>query len=516
MSRIEFAARRGLVAALFLAAACTKGEPAVAQEQQAMPKSLGQQLEVPHLSAADSATAMQMATALSTTFRIATQRALPSVVYIEVQEKASTTSQQIPQLPFPFPFNQQPEQRTPPPMGAGSGFIFDPSGYILTNNHVVEDAQRVTVTLLDGRQYDAKVVGRDPNSDIAVVKIDPPKGEKLPVAKLADSDSVQVGDWVLALGNPLRLNFTVTAGIVSAKGRQIGILARNQNGGNGNTGIENYIQTDAAINPGNSGGPLVNLYGQVVGINSAIESSTGMYTGYGFAIPIDLAKKVADDLIKYGAVRRPQLGVLVGPVADVQAQALHLPSVAGALVMQVQPNTPAEKAGIKLEDVIVALDGTPIETSQDLVARLARLHPDQTVTLSVIRDGQKKQIPVTLGSFPNAMPTKTAESGTRSASDLLGFQATDWSKQLAGQLNLNPKYDYGAVVTSVDPYGPAAQQAGIQRGMLVIRINGQDVRSASQLKAAADKLKPGSPVSLIVVPPGKDQTPQVFIYRTAQ
>src|SRR5690606_10585608 len=224
-------------------------------------------------------------------------------------------------------------------------FIISEDGYVLTNNHVVDNASRVTVTMTDRRQFDATVVGRDPNTDVAVLKID---ATNLPVVRIGNSDEIQVGDWVLALGYPLSLGETVTAGIVSAKGKNIGIMGRNEEAA---APLEHFIQTDAAINPGNSGGPLVNLRGEAVGINSAIASPTGTYSGYGFAVPIRLAKRVADDLIEYGVVHRPRLAVVIHDVGPADIDAFSLPNAAGAVVQTLQDG-PARDAGVQIGDVI--------------------------------------------------------------------------------------------------------------------------------------------------------------------
>src|SRR5690606_3071574 len=247
-------------------------------------------------------------------------------------------------------FRGQPMPSPGPRSGSGSGFIISPDGYVMTNNHVVENASRVTVTLTDRRQFDATVVGRDPNTDVAVLKID---GDNLPTVQLGNSDELQVGDWVLALGYPLSLGETVTAGIVSAKGKNIGIMGRNEEAA---APLEHFIQTDAAINPGNSGGPLVNLRGEAIGINSAIASPTGTYSGYGFAVPIRLAKRVADDLIRYGTVHRPRLAVQIKDVEPADIDVFGLPGADGSVVTVVQDG-PARLAGVQAGDVIVAVDG---------------------------------------------------------------------------------------------------------------------------------------------------------------
>ncbi|HYH80577.1 MAG TPA: trypsin-like peptidase domain-containing protein, partial [Longimicrobium sp.] len=257
------------------------------------------------------------AASLSTAFRAASQSALTAVVQVRVESAARTVSQQVPPEFRGTPFEEMfggGRMRVPPQQGSGSGFIISADGYVVTNNHVVDQASRVKVVLSDKREYDARVVGRDPDTDVAVLKID---GRGLPVARMGDSDQLETGDWVLALGYPLQLGQTTTAGIVSAKGRSIGIMERGNPNGNP---LEHYIQTDAAINPGNSGGPLVDLEGRVVGVNSAIASPTGYYSGYGFAVPINLARRVADDLVKFGVVHRPMMGVQIRDVTTADAE----------------------------------------------------------------------------------------------------------------------------------------------------------------------------------------------------
>ncbi len=292
--------------------------------------------------------------------------------------------------------NAQPDDT--PEEASGSGFIVSEDGYILTNNHVVADADRVNVTLFDKRVFPAKVVGRDSTTDVAVIKID--AGNNLPTISLGDDAKSRVGQWVLAIGNPLTLDFTVTAGIVSAKGRKAqGLL--NPNGQNPYA-ITDYIQTDAAINPGNSGGPLLNIRGEVIGINSAIASGTGRYEGYGFAIPITLAKQVMDDLVKYGKVRRAVVGVVLGEVSPADAKAARLSQVGGALVGDFNPpkDSPAEKAGIQIGDVIVTADGKPVDQVSTL-QRIIRGHkPGDVVDLEVIRYGEKKDFKVKLAEPP--------------------------------------------------------------------------------------------------------------------
>ncbi len=325
-----------LVASLVVGAACGRGQYAEAQN----PQSRVQQ----QLGSVPAVIDTSLAAKLSATFRAAAARAMPAVVYIRVSSRpVAQAHPRIPGIPpefFGAPDSNEPEVAT------GSGFIYDASGLIMTNNHVVADADEVLVRLVDGREYTARVVGRDPNTDVAVIRITPRPGEAaLPTVQIGNSEAAQVGDWVVALGNPLGLNFTVTAGIVSAKGRNIGILS-GQGGAPNNQALEAYIQTDAAINPGNSGGPLCDLVGRVIAINSAIESPTGTFVGAGFAIPINLAVRVAQDLVRYGAVHRPRLGISVTDVTAADAQAAGTPSIAGAFVKSVQPETPAAAGAV--------------------------------------------------------------------------------------------------------------------------------------------------------------------------
>ena len=343
----------------------------------------------------------------------------PAVVSIQTQ-RVRTNARRGNQRPgiedFFRNFEQQP-QREEAQEGSGTGFIVSRDGYILTNNHVVADADKVTVTLLDKRTFEARVIGRDPTTDVAVIKVN---GVDLPVVTLGDDNTARVGQWVVAIGNPLGLDFTVTAGIISAKGRPLpGLLG-------GRYEITDYIQTDAAINPGNSGGPLVNIRGEVVGINSAIASSTGFYAGYGFAIPVSLAKQVMDDLIAYGKVRRAVIGVAIGNAAAADAKAAGLKEVTGVLVQTYSfdptDESPAKKAGIEPGDVIIAADGKPTDRVSTL-QRIVRTHkPGETVTFDVMRFGTRKSFRVKLAEAPDAreqvasaatMPARSGESESR-------------------------------------------------------------------------------------------------------
>ncbi|HET6765384.1 MAG TPA: trypsin-like peptidase domain-containing protein, partial [Longimicrobiaceae bacterium] len=336
------------------------------------------------------------AASLSSAFRAASRAAFPGVVYVEVEAMTQPVSVDIPPELRGTPFEQffgNPRRMAPQSSSVtGSGFILSQDGYILTNNHVVSRANRVKVTLTDKREFTARVVGRDPNTDVAVLKVE---AAGLPTIRIGTSDELQMGDWVLALGYPMSLGETTTAGIVSAKGRNIGIMERNEGA---TQPLEHFIQTDAVINPGNSGGPLVNLRGEVVGMNTAIASPTGFYAGYGFAVPITLVRRVADDLIRFGAVRRPMIGVNIRDVTPADKNVFRLDRVAGAVVGQ-ETQGPAREAGLAMGDVITAVDGQPIDDAGDLMERVARKRPGDEVKLDVTRYGDRRSYTVRLSTL---------------------------------------------------------------------------------------------------------------------
>ena len=459
------------------------------RDQGPTPDRVQQQLgDIP--AALDTASAAR----LSAAFRAASAQALPAVVQITTIAVQDMPSQLL-------PFHREPlQQRT---QGTGSGFIIDSNGHILTNHHVVQNALHVNVVLLDGREYTAEVIGSDPSTDVAVIRVEPGQGDRLPVIELGNSDHLRVGDWVIALGNPMGLTFTATAGIVSATGRSIGVLPTE-------TRLETFIQTDAAINPGNSGGPLVDLSGRVIGINTAIESPTGYWAGAGFAIPIALARKVADDLMRYGVVHRPRLGILIDDVNAADAEVYRLPAITGAEITQVQPGTPAHRAGLQLGDVVLRIEDQPINTAAELQDRVARFAPGDRIRVGFIRYGESLETTVELGEFETAQAQRSRESRPRDRSPL-GFNVSALPAQVASRLNL--RGDNIPVVTRVDPLSAAAR-AGLQDGDVIRSFNGQEVRTIREVERAAGGVRSGSVVSLIVMQARDPQPlPRIVNYR---
>lgn len=385
-------------------------------------------------------------------------------------------------------FGEVPESRLPQTQKAqslGSGFIFRKDGYVLTNNHVVAGADNIFVKLPDGSQYKAKVVGLDKDTDIAVLKID--AGTDLPAVEFGDSDSLRVGEWVMAIGNPfpqLGLDRTVTVGVVSAKGR-----SNLSFGPEESPSYQNYIQTDASINPGNSGGPLVNIKGEVIGINSAITNPTGMRfnIGIGFAIPIDLAKWVIPDLVDKGKVSRGFLGILFQDMDKNTADALNLPSVEGVLVRQVQGNTPAEKAGMKAGDVITGFNGEKIENGQKFRMMVAQAGPGHHITLDILRGGKKISKDVTLGDrekFTAKAPEE--EPKEEKKENWLGLEVTTSTQDLADEFNL--QFQPGVIIQKIEPGSPA-EQSGFVEGDVITKIDNEEIKNIEDYKRVVKSIK---------------------------
>ena len=434
-------------------------------------------------------------------FTALVEKTKDAVVSIEVKSKVSVARQPdifeyffgLPgqDSPFGMPFEEMPRERVQ--QGAGSGFIIDGTGYILTNAHVVDGADSVTVHLIDNREYEAQVVGMDERTDVALVKID---AKDLPVATLGDSDSVQVGDWVLAIGSPFGFSHTATKGIVSALGRSLpeGTYVP-------------FIQTDAAINPGNSGGPLFNSKGEVIAINSQIYSRSGAFNGLGFSIPINVAKNIADQLKGGGKIQRGFLGIGLQRVDQQLAKSFGMDTPRGALVTQVLKDSPAEKAGVKAGDVVLSFNGKPINKAQDLPPLVAMSDINKDAELVILRDGKESTLAVTIGNLDDADGiASSGDKGTAWGMDLKGLSSEERSA-------LNFHEEGGVLVAKIAPQS-AAEASGLRAGDIILAIAGEGVSSVEDvtaiLRQAADSrplpvliYRSGNTIFLALVPPNK-------------
>jgi len=388
----------------------------------------------------------------------AAEKSVHAVVHIATQSvRTGQWSSGNPFLDEFFGFrNQQPQVR----QGSGSGVILSSDGYIVTNNHVVEDAQKIKVILNDKREFDARLVGTDPSTDLALLKIDQ---EDLPYLTYGNSENLQLGEWVLAVGNPFTIGTTVTAGIISARARNIGI---NQD----TYSIESYIQTDAAVNPGNSGGALVNQQGNLVGINAAIASRTGSYVGYSFAIPVSIVKKVVEDLKEYGEVQRALLGVNISDVTAESAEELNLDRVEGVRVRAVTENGAAKEAGIKTDDVIISVDGEQVKTSAELQERISQYRPGDDVDVVVMRNNEKKQFTVTL---------RNKHGDTQIVRDnitVLGAEFESVDDNVKRELNI----DYGIIIKDLNK--GKLRDAGLEEGFIITNVNKKPIYDVNDFK----------------------------------
>jgi serine protease Do len=373
-------------------------------------------------------------------------------------------------------FNEMPKSQRKS-SSLGSGFIISEDGYILTNDHVVDDADKITVKLSDGREFSGEVRGLDPKLDLALIKIE--AGEDLPVASLGESDGIRVGEWVMAIGNPFGLEQTVTVGIVSAKGRTIGAGP-----------YDDFIQTDASINPGNSGGPLFNMKGEVIGINTAIIAGG---QGIGFAIPVNMAKQIIPQLRDDGHVTRGWLGVSVQAMNKELADSFGLENTHGALVSEVVKDSPAADAGLKRGDVILTFDGKMIKELNDLPQLVAATAVDKTVKIEIYRDGKKREVKVKIGKLDEGKGGFVAEE--KQEEGALGITIVDVTPELAARYSLEGQE--GVLVTRIDPGGPAAE-ANLRVGDLILEADGQDVDSVKSFKAILDGFREGNVLRLLI------------------
>ncbi len=408
--------------------------------------------------------------AFETDFTVAAELSIHAVVHVKT--KSPIRYQQFggfsndPFFEYFFgPQQRQPQQQKEAPMqeGSGSGVIISNDGYIVTNNHVVDKTAEIEVTLNDKRTFKAKVIGTDPNTDLALLKID---AEKLPIIVFGNSDSLRVGEWVLAVGNPFNLTSTVTAGIVSAKARNINII-------NSQMKIESFIQTDAAVNPGNSGGALVNTRGELVGINTAIASQTGSYAGYAFAIPVSIVQKIVTDLKQYGVVQRALLGVVCEPVInDKLVKEKKLKTMNGAYVKEVGENSAAKKAGVKEGDIINNVNGNAVNSLTELQEQIGRYRPGDKIAITVVRGDVEEKLNVELKN-PQG---NTGVVSSNNSSEILGATFKEMSDKTRQQLGLN----YGVEIKSLSK--GKLSDVGIKPGFIILKINNQMIRKAEDVQ----------------------------------
>jgi serine protease Do len=446
---------------------------------------------------------------LGDAFASVAEHVKPAVVYIKSERRERVSQRRLPpgfEDFFQVPRRPQIEQ------GSGSGFIVSQDGYILTNNHVVQGADRVTVRLYDNREFTAKTVGTDPSTDVAVIKI---QTTGLPTVRMGDADSTKIGNWVLAIGNPLgeAFTFTVTAGIISAKGRLLGGLNPSR------YAIQDFIQTDAAINPGNSGGPLVDVRGEVIGINSAIASETGFYAGYGFAIPINLARTVMTQLIATGHVERAVMGVSIRAIKPEDAEDAKLNDIRGVVVDAFSgEDSPAKRAGIQEGDVIITVDGQPVESVAQLQQRVGFKKPGETVQVVVVRKGGiRKTVNVKLTAAPNTDAEATSDNenngvsskGSAPMENKLGVSVQPVSATDVNDRSLQDalRAGGGLMVEEVSPDGPAYQHlfdASSGSPDIILKVNDTPVRNRSELRQALVSVKHGDIVTLTVLSNSSD------------
>jgi len=415
------------------------------------------------------------------------ESATPAVVSIRVEQ---TVEERIPQQDlfeyfFGPQYRQTPRTQERRQMGQGSGFIIDKDGYILTNNHVVNDADSIVVTLTDGREFNAKMVGTDPETEIALIKIE--DAEHLPTVELGDSDTLKVGEWAIAVGNPFGLQETVTAGIISATGRSnIGIIGRG--------GYENFIQTDAAINPGNSGGPLLNIDGEVIGINTAIFSQSGGYMGIGFAIPINMAVNIKDALIQDGRVQRSLIGVYLQSITPELAKSFGLEEVEGILITDVGEDSAAQEAGIEAGDIILELNGGPVGKLPSFRSRVSSFRPGTEITLTLLRTGKRIEKSLTTRARDGELA-----GSTYSVLEKAGFDVEELTEEMILQMRL-PANLSGMLVKNVDRGSPA-WRSGLRDGMIIRSVNRMSTATTEEFRQALHTSKGSDQLLLLVQMP---------------
>ena len=422
-------------------------------------------------------------------FSTVAAKARPAVVFIQVEKQVPMGAYPFFNNPYEFfgegffeRFGGQGRQNRRQPqqmfkqMGQGSGFLISKDGYILTNTQVVGDVDKITVRLADGREFVAKRIGADSKTEVALIKIE---GADFPSLAIGDPAKLEIGEWCIAIGNPFGLKETLTVGVVSAKGRNnIGI-----------TDYEDFIQTDAAINPGNSGGPLLNIDGEVVGINTAIYSRSGGYMGIGFAVPIDMAMQIKEQLATKGKVTRGFIGIAMNPgeVSQQMAESFGRKEAGGVLVADVTADSPAEKAGLKSGDIIVELNGKKVDDNLTFRKTIANMAPGSVIKLGVFREGKQRAINVTVGQFPDEQESRSGAAGdAESITSKIGLDVQDLDADLAGRLGYDGQK--GVVITEVQS-GSLAEEAGLKSGMLIVEVNRKDVANVRQFEAELRKVK---------------------------
>lgn len=428
----------------------------------------------------------------SKAFSNVAKKAMPAVVFIKVQSSGADLDEygnpHYYQNPFDFngddffnrffgmPYRGQP-QKPAPQLSQGSGFFVTADGYIMTNAHVIKGADKISVVLNDGRELDASLVGADPHTDVAVIKVE---GKDFPFLAFGDSDAMDIGEWVVAIGSPFQLEASLTVGVISAKGRQNLRI----------TDLEDFLQTDAAINPGNSGGPLLNLNSEVIGINTAIVSRTGGYMGIGFAIPSNMAKQVKDQLIDKGSVIRGFLGVSLQPIDKDMADAFNLAKPEGALISEVVKDSPADKAGLKQGDIIIEYNKTPVKTLQSFKNDISLMGPGTSIELKVNRNGKILNLSVVLGTASNGL------AATGGIVQKLGMEIENLTPDLAKQLGF-VKGEEGVVITKIKPSSLAAQ-AGMRPGFLIQAVNHKKVTNIDDFNEAMEAIENKNRVLMLI------------------
>lgn len=450
-------------------------------------------LAVPSMSPAVDEEAVKQLKMLNRAFTSIAEDVTPTVVTITIKQKRQETRRRrIPRNPHEYFFdrNDRPQQ-APEAEVVGSGIVVSSDGYILTNNHVAGGAEEITVEFKDRQEFPATLVGTDSLTDVAVIKID---AEGLQAARLGNSDSIQIGEWVLAIGAPWGFNNTVTSGIVSALGRGLGLIRDS-------LGIENFIQTDAAINQGNSGGALVNLDGEVIGVNTAIATAfrSQTFAGYGFAIPINLAKKVMDDIIAYGKVRRGYLGISLGPVDAAAAEALGMGKPRGVMVNEVIPDTPADAAGLKAMDIILAIDDQDVNRSNQVQSVIARRHPGDRVTLTVLRKQKNLMLNATLGEPDLGMlANRRSAPAAPSVAEGIGLKVLDLTEELRESHGIEDDVT-GVIISEVSGFvGRIDMRPGDVIFQITQRKFERKIESVSDFEAAVAKLQKGLNAAFLI------------------